>query len=103
MEDSVELADMIGQLRRELSRAMWAGEYADLRFEAEKVELELTVGVERDRSPEARIRILVLDIGAQATKKSMVTQRITLTLRPVLAESPDRAARLAGRELPDEE
>ncbi|MGW0749849.1 trypco2 family protein [Streptomyces sp. NPDC002587] len=46
VKDAVELADMIAQLRQELSRAMSDGDASDLPFKAERVELELTVGVE---------------------------------------------------------
>jgi hypothetical protein len=38
----VELAKVIGQLRQELTAAMWEGEGEDLRFELGPVELELT-------------------------------------------------------------
>ena len=103
MDDTVELADVIWQLRHELSRAMWAGENADLRFEAEQVQLELTVGVERQRNANGKVRFLVFEVGGGAGRATTTTQRLTLTLRPVLAAHPDRSALITGRELPGEE
>jgi hypothetical protein len=103
VDDAVELADVIWQLRHELSRAMWAGENADLRFEAEKVELELTVGVERRRQGDGKVRFLVFEVGGGAGTTSTTTQRLTLTLKPVLAAAPERSALISGADLPGEE
>lgn len=103
MHDAVELADMIEQLRRELSRAAWAGESSDLRFRAEQVELELTVAVERSREPGVKVRFWVFDANATARTAGMVTQRIKLTLQPVRADVPDQPALIAGAELRDED
>ncbi|MFE4449604.1 trypco2 family protein [Streptomyces sp. NPDC056796] len=99
MNDAVELADMIVQLRQELSRAMTEGEDSGLRFKAERVELELTVGVERSVEPGVKVRFWVLDAGAAAKRSSAVTQRLTLTLQPVRADAPDRMALISGDEL----
>ncbi|WP_327117039.1 hypothetical protein OG206_17410 [Streptomyces sp. NBC_01341] len=99
VDDAVELADMIAQLRDELSRAMADGEGSGLRFKAERVELELTVGVERSREPGVKVRFWVFDASAAAKRTSAVTQRLTLTLQPVLADAPDRTALISGDEL----
>lgn len=80
--ERVELAQMIGQLRRELSAAMRDGEGEDLRFELGPVELELTVAVSREAGPNAKVRFWVVELGADAKVASQATQRITLTLDP---------------------
>jgi hypothetical protein len=103
MDSAVELADLIGQLRHELSRAMWAGENADLRFEAETVELELTVAVEKARQPGARVRFWVLDAGVDVRRVSTATQKITLVMRPIRADVPHRPATIVGTEVPGED
>ncbi|MET9438034.1 trypco2 family protein [Streptomyces sp. NPDC006551] len=103
MENAVELADMITQLRQELSRAMSEGDHADLRFQAERVELELTVGMEKSREPGAKVRFWVLEAGAAARQATTATQRITLTLQPVRADAPNLPALISGAELPDED
>ncbi|MFJ8308567.1 MULTISPECIES: trypco2 family protein [unclassified Streptomyces] len=103
MDDAVELADMIAQLRSELSRAMAAGDGEGLRFRAERLELELTVGVERSREPGAKVRFWVFDVGASARSANTALQRITLTLQPVSGDASDRPALISGAELPDED
>ncbi|MFG3286719.1 trypco2 family protein [Streptomyces sp. NPDC048111] len=102
MDDAVELADMIAQLRSELSRAMADGEGEGLRFQAEKLDLELTVGVERSREPGAKVRFWVFDVHHSTRSAQTVTQRLTLTLKPVRADEPDRPALISGAELLDE-
>jgi hypothetical protein len=102
VDDAVELADLIAQLRRELSSAMRSGEGERLRFEPGPVELELTVGVEKVAGPEVKVRFWVFDAGASAQLSSVVTQRIKLTLDPRLAEAPDRRPLIAGDTLPGE-
>ncbi|MGH3805877.1 MAG: trypco2 family protein [Pseudonocardiaceae bacterium] len=82
MAERVELAQVIGQLRQELSAAMREGEGEDLRFELGTVELELTVAVSREAGPNAKVRFWVIELGADATVSSQATQRITLTLDP---------------------
>ena len=82
MVERVELAQVIGQLRRELSAAMRAGEGEDLRFELGPVELELTVAVSKEAGPNAKVRFWVVELGADAKVASQTSQRITLTLDP---------------------
>jgi NTP-dependent ternary system trypsin peptidase co-occuring protein len=82
MAERVELAQVIGQLRRELSVAMREGEGEDLRFELGPVELELTVAVSKEAGPNAKVRFWVIELGAEAAVSSQASQRITLTLDP---------------------
>ncbi|MBM9509393.1 trypco2 family protein [Actinacidiphila acididurans] len=102
MDDAVELADMISQLRNELSRAMRAGEHTDLRFTAERVELELTVAVERSVEPGMKVRFWVFDANATRRHATAATQKLTLTLQPVRSDRPDRPAVISGDDLPGE-
>ncbi len=82
MAGRVELAQVIGQLRQELSAAMRAGEGEDLLFELGPVELELTVAVSKEAGPNAKVRFWVIELGAEGKAGSQATQRITLTLDP---------------------
>ncbi|MEU9829363.1 trypco2 family protein [Micromonospora chersina] len=102
MDNGIELADLVWQLRHELSRAMWAGEHTDLRFEAGPVELELTVAVEKANEPGVKARFLVLDVAAAARRSSATTQRISLTLHPRRADDPSRSPLISGTAGPDE-
>ncbi|MFD7326555.1 trypco2 family protein [Streptomyces sp. NPDC059875] len=102
MDNAVELADIIAQLRTDLSRAMREGEGSDLRFHAEQIELELTVGVERSREPGVRVKFWVFDAGASARQATTATQRLTLTLQPVRPDE-DRPVFISGGELHGED
>ncbi|MGQ0717610.1 MAG: trypco2 family protein [Pseudonocardiales bacterium] len=82
MAERVELAQVIGQLRQELSAALRDGEAEDLRFELGPVELELTVAVSKEAGPNAKVRFWVIELGAEGKVGSRATQRITLTQDP---------------------
>ncbi|MDQ3765108.1 MAG: hypothetical protein M3460_27500 [Actinomycetota bacterium] len=82
MTERVELAQVISQLRQELSAAMRAGADEDLRFELGPVELELTVAVNKEAGPNATVRFWVIELGADGKVASQAAQRITLTLDP---------------------
>jgi hypothetical protein len=87
----IELAEVIGELRRELQQAMDAGEGQPLRFELGPVELEATVAVEKGGGGGAKVRFWVVELGGDAKVAQSSTQRIKLALQPRLAatgESP---------------
>jgi hypothetical protein len=101
-DGDIELADLLWQLRRELSTAMWSGEHTDLRFEAGPIQLELSVSVERALSAGGKVRLLVLDAEAATRRASTTVQRISLTLHPRRAGDPDRSPLIAGGAEPGE-
>jgi hypothetical protein len=96
---AVELAELIGQLRAELTEAMRAGDREELRFELGPVELELTLAVSKEVKPGAKVRFLVVEVGADASVASNSTQRIKLTLdvRTVLYGTTGEVEAAAGR------
>lgn len=103
MSQRIELAEAIGQLRNQLSRAIEDGEGQDLRFEVEDLELELQVTVTKDAeiggSVEAGVKFWLLGGGKASaegglSEGSSHLQKIRLKLKPKLAstgESPDLA------------
>ncbi|WP_327138051.1 hypothetical protein OG585_07460 [Streptomyces sp. NBC_01340] len=94
----VELPELIGQLRAQLSEAMRAGETSDLRFELGPVELELTVSVEKEAKPGAKVKFWVMEVGGEARAASITNQRIKLTLDPRRASQPTRRPLISGEE-----
>jgi hypothetical protein len=103
----IELADVIQQLRQELDRARRASELEELRFELGPIELEVTVGLEKDGHAGARIRFWVADINADGGMSAKSTQRIKLTLRPSLTVATDQGTSssspyVSGHEVPGE-
>jgi Trypsin-co-occurring domain 2 len=83
----IELAEVIGELRRELQQAMHSGEGEPLRFELGPVELEATVAVEKEGGGNAKVRFWVLELGGDAMASRSSSQRIKLALQPRLAGS----------------
>jgi hypothetical protein len=98
---AVPLADLIFQLRSDLSYAAWQGESNDLKFVVGPVELELAVVVDASRGASGKAALWVLDVGAEAKHATQVTHRIRLTLQPV--DPSGRRSRIAGTPLAGEE
>jgi hypothetical protein len=96
------LAEVVEELRAELSRAMVAGEGQPLRFEVADVLLELRVGVEREASGKGGVRFWVFELGGEARAQSESTQTVTLTLRPKLAATGEAPA-IAGETVTGED
>jgi hypothetical protein len=99
---ALALAEVIAHLRTELSEAMRAGEGEDLRFELGPVELELTIGVDKEAKPGAKVKFWVLEWGAEAKIGSTAAQRIKLVLDPRHAGQADRRPTISGPEAADE-
>jgi Trypsin-co-occurring domain 2 len=85
-----ELAKVIRDLRAELEDAMVAADGEVLLFELGAIELELSVAIEAGAHVEAKTRFWVVDAGAGANMNHTNTQRIKLTLTPMLG--PDGAS-----------
>lgn len=95
---AVELADLISQLRAELSEALHAGEGSDVRFELGPVELEVTVVVAKEAKPGAKVRFWVVEAGADGSASSNTTQRLNLSLEPRQAGQPGQRPLISGDE-----
>jgi hypothetical protein len=93
----IELAEVIGELRRELQQAMRAGQGEPLRFELGPVELEATVAVEKGAGGSGKVRFWVIELGGDAKVSQASTQRIKLALQPRLTASGEKAL-IAGDE-----
>lgn len=78
----IELADMIRELREQLTTALTDGDGRMLRFELGPVEVEASVAVTREAGVDAKVRLWVVDAGAAGKYGQTETQRITLTLTP---------------------
>lgn len=93
---AVELAELIGQLRAELTKAMHSGQEEELRFEVGPVELKLTVAVQRDGAVGAKVKFWVVELGSDVKVSAASTQRIKLMLDPRRAGQPDRRPAISG-------
>lgn len=78
-----DLADTIGAVRDQLSRAQREGADAGLRFQVGPVELEFEVVVSYVGGGEAGVRLYVVTLGAKGEVTSGSTHRVKVTLQPV--------------------
>lgn len=81
--DGIGVAEVIRQLRGDLSYAQWQGEDKSLRFELGPIELEFTVVIDSSRTNGARAKLWVVDAGTEGKRSSQHTHRIKLALQPV--------------------
>ncbi|MER6994413.1 trypco2 family protein [Streptomyces sp. NPDC000410] len=101
----IELSDMIRELRQQLATALADGAGEAVRFELGPVELEATVAVSREAGADAKVRLWVVDAGANGKYAHAQTQRITVTLQPKVVPadgSPTRPVLIAGGEVDGE-
>ncbi|GGR39938.1 trypco2 family protein [Streptomyces aurantiogriseus] len=101
----IELADMIRELRQQLTSALADGDGETVRFELGPVEVEASVAVTREAGGDAKVRLWVVDAGANGKYAQSETQRITLTLTPKAVSGDGGAPRtvlIAGGEVDDE-
>ena len=80
------MAELIGDLRGELTRAVAEADPDGLRFELGPVGLEVSVAVAKEAKPGAKVKFFVVELGVDAAVSHTATQKITLTLQPVLAQ-----------------
>ncbi|AZQ32165.1 hypothetical protein EJ357_00635 [Streptomyces cyaneochromogenes] len=101
----IELSDMVRELRAQLTAAVADADGELVRFELGPVEVEATVAVTREAGADAKVRLWVVDAGANGKYTQAQTQRIRVTLTPkaVSADgSPVRPVLIVGDELDDE-
>ncbi|MFE1880248.1 trypco2 family protein [Streptomyces diastatochromogenes] len=101
----IELSDMIRELRGQLTSAVADGDGQLVRFELGPVEVEATVAVTREAGADTKVKLWVVDAGANGKYAQAQTQRIKVTLTPkaVPADgSPVRAVLIAGGEVEGE-
>jgi hypothetical protein len=85
------LADTIAAVRRELSLAQVAGQGQAIQFRTGPVELEFEVAVTRTGGGQAGVLLWVLTLGGKGELAYASTQRIKITLQPVIPETGEDA------------
>ena len=92
----LKLAEFVADLRSELVEAMRAAEGESLQFELGPVEVELTVAVEKEAKPGAKVKFWVVEAGAEARIASTNTQKLKLRLDPKDRSHGGRAPIISG-------
>ena len=81
---AVGLAEMISSLRKELEKAQQLADGSKIRFEVEKVDLELQVNVEKtsEGGGKAGVKFWIVnaELAGKGTDKKIITQTIKLNL-----------------------
>ncbi|GHD99321.1 trypco2 family protein [Streptomyces alanosinicus] len=101
----IELSDMIRELRAQLTSAVADGDGQFVRFELGPVEVEATVAVTREAGADTKVRLWVVDAGANGKYAQAQTQRIKVTLTPQAVPAdggPVRPVLIAGGEVDGE-
>lgn len=80
--DSLNLAEVICQLREEIQRAIDEGREKHLRFGIESAEVELKLGVVRSGQGKLGLKFWVLDTEARSQASREVVHTVKLRLRP---------------------
>ncbi|WP_327010529.1 hypothetical protein OHA72_26665 [Dactylosporangium sp. NBC_01737] len=103
LDNGIELADVIRQVRGEFALDMWEGENKGLWFRLGRVELELEPAVSRSTRPGVKARLMVVDVEAGHERTSMAHHRITVVPEPRMRDDPDRPPLISGPALDGEE
>lgn len=85
--DKIGLAEAIDALRTELTAAAEAAKGQDLRFQVDKVTVELEVVSERTTQGGAGVKWLV-EVGGQRSHSGGHTHRVTVDLIPKTGSGP---------------
>jgi Trypsin-co-occurring domain 2 len=85
-DDLVSLADAVGALRAELTRALWDGQREHLRFKVAPVELTLQVAVTKSAEGTAGVKWWLIGLGGKISRESTVTQSVKMTLDPMILD-----------------
>ena len=86
MEEKIELADVISQLRTELFQAGEKGKDHSLKFIVDEAEVELSVAVAKEGSGKASVKFWVYNAEAGGSISGATTQRVKLKLRPATVD-----------------
>lgn len=101
LSKGIELSALIRELRAELAEAVATAPATGLQFELGPVEIEVSVGVDRNAGSDGKVKFWVVEMGSNASVTRSTVQRVTITLTP---RTPDNRALplVAGTEEPGE-
>lgn len=104
LEGALPLADVVQQLREEITNAVDAADASgeDLRFRLDKIQLELEVGVTRAAKGESKAKFWVLEFGVGGEVAKSRTQKVVLELTPVAGETAEGGESSEDRDQEDQ-
>lgn len=90
----VRLAEAIEALRSELAQAMVTAPAEGVRFRPGPVELTVEAALTKNVGGKAGIKWWLIEAGGEASRESVVTQTLTISLQPVLVNTQGEAVDL---------
>ncbi len=81
----LELAEFIEKLRGELETAIVQGDDSEVRFVADKIDLELKIAAERSADAKGGVSFKVFGVGAEAGGGGKASNAVTQTIRMSLS------------------
>lgn len=90
----VRLAEAIEALRGELVQAMASAPVKGVRFRPGPVELTVEAALTKNVGGKAGIKWWLIEAGGEASRESVVTQKLTISLEPVLINDHGEAVDL---------
>src|SRR5687768_7393924 len=96
--ERIGLADAIAGLRSELSRARRESEGEDIRFDVEKIEVELSIDFGLQREAHGGFKLLsFVDLGGKAGDSTKTGHKVKLSLSVHAEGRESRPFRISGR------
>ncbi|GAA0385083.1 trypco2 family protein [Streptomyces luteireticuli] len=80
--EGIELAEAVEAIRTGLTGAATAGEGQDLGFDVGEITMEFGIEMRKDLHGSGRVRAWVVEAGADASRGSSRTHKVTFTLTP---------------------
>lgn len=93
--ENIELSEMLGQLRKELSKAQGDGRDSELKFLIEDIEIELQVATTQSGEGGGGVKIAVVSFGAKVNASKVDTQKLKLKLK--LEDREGKSPHIAGQ------
>lgn len=104
----IELSEFIEYVRTQLTSVLEQSAEERLRLEVGPVELSLSVTAEKSAKPGAKLKLYVIEAGAEATISSTSVQQLKITFSVLdsssnaQAQTPASPARISGQQAPGE-
>ncbi|MFF0744114.1 trypco2 family protein [Streptomyces sp. NPDC004111] len=85
--DGIELADAVESVRKQLLAASAQGVGKEITFTVEDIQMEFTVELRKELKGGLKVKAWVVEAGADAGRSTGSTHKVSLTLKPKVAET----------------
>jgi hypothetical protein len=82
MTQKMGLKEVMDSLRQQMAEAIQAGEAEDLRFDVEKIQVELHTQIERNSEASGKINFWVTELGVGGASKDVSGHVLRFEIKP---------------------